>query len=52
MITGDIEPTEGDVFVHGLSIRNNPSLVYRHLGFCSQQNSALYDLMSAREVVV
>jgi ATP-binding cassette, subfamily A (ABC1), member 3 len=36
MVIGELEPTEGDVFINGYSIRNERFEARRHLGYCGQ----------------
>jgi ABC-type multidrug transport system fused ATPase/permease subunit len=48
MITGEIEPSGGDVLVNGKSVRDDVDEVYKDLGYCPQ-NDALFPLLTARE---
>lgn len=48
MITGEIEPSGGDVLVNGKSIRDDVDEVYKDLGYCPQKD-ALFPLLTARE---
>lgn len=48
MMTGDEVPTQGDAFISGLSILQNPVAVRKLMGYCPQFD-ALHDLLTAEE---
>jgi len=45
IITNFIAPTEGDVFIDGQSIRENPNEIKKHIGYLPE-NNPLYDDMA------
>eukprot|EP00403_Amphidinium_massartii_P019270 CAMPEP_0178412742 /NCGR_PEP_ID=MMETSP0689_2-20121128/22173_1 /TAXON_ID=160604 /ORGANISM="Amphidinium massartii, Strain CS-259" /LENGTH=1483 /DNA_ID=CAMNT_0020034001 /DNA_START=1 /DNA_END=4452 /DNA_ORIENTATION=+ len=50
MITGDLDPCIGDVWLGGWSITNNRDKARKHLGYCPQFD-ALPDKLTTREVL-
>lgn len=48
MLTGDVEPTEGDATIRGHSINTEMAQVRQEIGYCPQFDPLL-DLMTARE---
>jgi ATP-binding cassette, subfamily A (ABC1), member 3 len=50
VITGDLNPSQGDVFVGGLNIFEHPQRVRRLMGYCPQFD-ALHEHMTAEETL-
>ncbi|CAM6059930.1 unnamed protein product [Sphagnum tenellum] len=48
ILSGDLAPTSGDVFINGYSIKSERSAARKQMGYCPQFNPLL-DLMTARE---
>jgi ABC-type multidrug transport system ATPase subunit len=48
ILSGDLAPTSGDVFINGYSILSERSAARKQMGYCPQFNPLL-DLMTARE---
>ncbi|CAN5977083.1 unnamed protein product [Sphagnum jensenii] len=48
ILSGDLAPTSGDVFINGYSIISERSAARKQMGYCPQFNPLL-DLMTARE---
>ncbi|KAH8952939.1 hypothetical protein BDL97_09G111100 [Sphagnum fallax] len=48
ILSGDLAPTSGDVFINGYSIISERSAAQKQMGYCPQFNPLL-DLMTARE---
>merc|ERR1719235_697702 len=48
MITGEEEPSSGDVFISGHNLHTNKWAAMRHMGFCPQF-SALWDNITTEE---
>lgn len=44
MLCGILEPTEGDAFIDGISVLNNPEKVKKNIGYMSQKFSLYNDL--------
>jgi len=49
-MTGEVEPTSGDVFVGGQSLTDNQAEARKIIGYCPQENSII-DLLTARETL-
>lgn len=50
MITGYIEPTEGQIFINGYDIQKQPKLAKKQIGYMSE-NSALYPDFTVKEFI-
>lgn len=50
MLTGDIPPSEGESFIHGLSILTNKSKYLKNIGYCPQFD-ALNFTLTGREML-
>ncbi|MDT3695884.1 MAG: ABC transporter ATP-binding protein [Ignavibacterium sp.] len=50
MLIGVLEPTSGDAMVGGYSIKNDPEMVKRHIGYMSQKFSLYNDLTVAENI--
>ncbi|MCG2811288.1 MAG: ABC transporter ATP-binding protein [Candidatus Aminicenantes bacterium] len=50
MLIGILEPTSGDAFVGGYSIKNEPNLVKKNIGYMSQKFSLYNDLTVAENI--
>jgi len=50
MLIGILEPTSGDAFVGGFSIKNEPNLVKKNIGYMSQKFSLYNDLTVAENI--
>ena len=48
MLTGEIPPTEGNIYLSGLDLLKEVHKCRRHIGYCPQFD-ALFDLLTARE---
>nr|QUF59424.1 ATP-binding cassette transporter Abca1-like2 [Brachionus angularis] len=51
MITGEIRPSYGDVFINGYSISQQREKAYKNLGYCPQKN-AIFPLLTAKEHLI
>ena len=51
IITGEIDPTFGDVLINGYSIRNKSYMARRNLGYCPQFD-CLPDYLTVREAMI
>ena len=50
MLIGILEPTSGDAFVGGYSIKNEPDLVKKNIGYMSQKFSLYNDLTPVENI--
>lgn len=50
MLTGDLEISQGEAFVQGLSLRKQMKEVNKHIGYCPQFD-ALIDDLTGRETL-
>jgi ABC-2 type transport system ATP-binding protein len=50
MLIGILEPTSGDAIVSGYSIKNNPDMVKKNIGYMSQKFSLYNDLTVAENI--
>ncbi|MCJ7525440.1 MAG: ABC transporter ATP-binding protein [Candidatus Aminicenantes bacterium] len=50
MLIGILEPTSGDAFVGGYSIKNEPNMVKKNIGYMSQKFSLYNDLTVAENI--
>lgn len=50
MLTGDYEPSDGDAYISGYSIRNQLKKAHQQLGYCPQFD-ALIGEMTGRETI-
>lgn len=50
MLTGDIDPSFGDAFLDGFSVRKNIKAVQRRLGYCPQFDATIEE-MTGRETL-
>ena len=48
VISGLMEPENGDVFLNGVSIITNQDLIYKNIGLCQQQN-ILFEFLTVSE---
>ena len=48
MISGLMDPEEGDIFLDGASLVTNKDLIYRNIGLCQQQD-ILFDYLTVQE---
>lgn len=51
MLTGDIPPSDGESFIHGLSIQRNKAEYLKHIGYCPQFD-ALNFTLTGREMLI
>eukprot|EP00656_Telonema_subtile_P024240 TRINITY_DN2621_c0_g2_i4.p1 TRINITY_DN2621_c0_g2~~TRINITY_DN2621_c0_g2_i4.p1 ORF type:complete len:323 (+),score=90.46 TRINITY_DN2621_c0_g2_i4:87-1055(+) len=51
MLTGDVDPTEGSIFLDGLDLSKHRQTVYKKLGYCPQFD-ALFDKLSVEEHLI
>lgn len=49
IIAGLVDPTEGEVWLSGLSLSQNRRLLQRDIGLCSAEDRAFYPRLSGRE---
>ena len=48
IISGLMEPEQGDVFLNGISLITNKDLIYKNIGLCQQQN-ILFEFLTVTE---
>ena len=48
MISGIMDPEEGDIFLNGISLVTNKELIYQNIGLCQQQD-IFFDYLNVQE---